>query len=101
MELPSYLSKLLCSHEVALDIVSLHVSVSKIMTCALLFLSDYDCETVGSWIVIKSFAVADAIQIGDPQTAVSHLGVIVLFVQSTLARFQACGHLVSGSLGVF
>ena len=30
------------------------------------------------------------IRTGDPQTAVGHLGDVVLFVQYTLARFKVC-----------
>ncbi|KAJ6604728.1 mediator complex subunit Med5-domain-containing protein [Mycena vulgaris] len=57
--------------DAALDMVSLHSRVSDLIFQALLFLEESDCETVG-----------------DPQTAVSHLGDVVLFVQSTLTRFH-------------
>lgn len=67
----SQLCKLLYTHATALDIVALHVRISDLLFHALLFLDSYDCETIG-----------------DPQTAVSHLGDVVLFVQYTLARFQ-------------
>lgn len=65
------LCKLLYTHAIALDIVALHVKISDLLFHALLFLDSYDCETIG-----------------DPQTAVSHLGDVVLFVQYTLAHFQ-------------
>ncbi|KAJ7783871.1 hypothetical protein DFH07DRAFT_727526 [Mycena maculata] len=55
----------------ALDMISLHSRVSDLIFQALVFLQDSDFETVG-----------------DPQTAVSHLGDVVLFVQSTLTRFH-------------
>lgn len=47
VEMPSRLSKLLNSHEDALDVVSLHVKMSELLSYALAFLADYDCETVG------------------------------------------------------
>ncbi|KAH7931048.1 hypothetical protein BV22DRAFT_1053726 [Leucogyrophana mollusca] len=71
VEVLSHLTKILYSHDIALDIVSLHIKVTDLVFDALEFLSEYDCETVG-----------------DPQTAVSHLGDIVLFVQLVLGRFQ-------------
>ncbi|KAH7915833.1 mediator complex subunit Med5-domain-containing protein [Hygrophoropsis aurantiaca] len=71
VEVLSHITKILYSHDIALDIVSLHVKVSDLVFDALEFLSEYDCDTVG-----------------DPQTAVSHLGDIVFFVQLMLNRFQ-------------
>lgn len=53
VELPSRLSKLLNSHEDALDIVSLHVKMSELLPYALAFLADYDCETVGTHLFLK------------------------------------------------
>ncbi|KAG6875320.1 hypothetical protein C0992_004322 [Termitomyces sp. T32_za158] len=67
----SHLCKVLYTIEVILDIMTLHIKVSDLIFRALLFLDEYDCETVG-----------------DPQTAVSHLGDIVIFVQHTTARFH-------------
>ncbi|KAF9056240.1 hypothetical protein BJ165DRAFT_1522179 [Panaeolus papilionaceus] len=66
-----HLCKILYTYERALDIVSLHVSVINLVHRALVFLEDYDCETVG-----------------DPQTAVRNLGDVVLFVQYTIGRFK-------------
>ncbi|THH02183.1 hypothetical protein EW026_g678 [Hermanssonia centrifuga] len=54
-----------------LEIVSLHLKLSDLVTRAITILQDYDCETLG-----------------DPQTAVSHLGDVVLFVQCTMARYN-------------
>ncbi|KAF8973994.1 hypothetical protein BDZ97DRAFT_1777866 [Flammula alnicola] len=65
------LCKILHTYEHALDIVALHQPVTDLLFYSIQFLEDYDCETVG-----------------DPQTAVSHLGDVVLFVQYTLARFK-------------
>ncbi|PFH54543.1 hypothetical protein AMATHDRAFT_135078 [Amanita thiersii Skay4041] len=67
----SHLCKVLYTCEPALDIVALHVRISDIVFHALVLLDEYDCETVG-----------------DPQTAISHLGDIVLFVQYLIARFR-------------
>ncbi|KZT05944.1 uncharacterized protein LAESUDRAFT_726512 [Laetiporus sulphureus 93-53] len=67
----SFLCKAFYRCEAALDILSLHIRISDFVACILAFIEDYDCETVG-----------------DPQTAVSHLGEVVLFVQETIARFD-------------
>ncbi|TBU48171.1 mediator complex subunit Med5-domain-containing protein [Dichomitus squalens] len=63
--------KMLSKHEMALDMLSLHAKISDLVAHALAFIEDYDCETVG-----------------DPQTAVSHLGDVVLFVETTIVRFN-------------
>ncbi|KAF9569643.1 hypothetical protein CPC08DRAFT_701548 [Agrocybe pediades] len=65
------LCKVLHMCDNALDIVSLHEPIEDLLFYALVCLEDYDCETVG-----------------DPQTAVSHLGDVVLFVQYTIAKFK-------------
>ncbi|KAJ7181738.1 mediator complex subunit Med5-domain-containing protein, partial [Mycena crocata] len=67
----SHMCRIFYLCDAALDIISLHLRVSNFCYQALLFLEESDCETVG-----------------DPQTAVSHLGDVVLFVQSTLTRFH-------------
>ncbi|KDQ63670.1 hypothetical protein JAAARDRAFT_189219 [Jaapia argillacea MUCL 33604] len=67
----SPLARMLYLHHESLDLISLHVPISELVLHALTFLEDYDCETVG-----------------DPQTAVSLLGDVVLFLQATLARFH-------------
>ncbi|KAF7799049.1 hypothetical protein EIP86_010279 [Pleurotus ostreatoroseus] len=56
-----------------MDILSLHVRFADLVAQALVILEDYDCETVG-----------------DPQTAVSHIGNIVIFLQTALSRYY-CG----------
>ncbi|PPQ64382.1 hypothetical protein CVT26_002089 [Gymnopilus dilepis] len=65
------LCKILHNFECALDIVSLHESVADLIFYALAFLEDYDCETVG-----------------DPQTAVGHVGDVFLFLQYAIIRFK-------------
>ncbi|CCM05148.1 uncharacterized protein FIBRA_07357 [Fibroporia radiculosa] len=67
----SQMSRVLTRCEPALDIIALHVNIPNLITHVLAFVEDYDCETVG-----------------DPQTAVSHLGDVVLFVQEAVARFN-------------
>ncbi|KAJ7492546.1 mediator complex subunit Med5-domain-containing protein [Mycena latifolia] len=67
----SHMCRIFYLCDAALDMISLHLRVSDLIFQALLFLEESDCETVG-----------------DPQTAVSHLGDVVLFVQSTLTRFH-------------
>ncbi|TFK41086.1 mediator complex subunit Med5-domain-containing protein [Crucibulum laeve] len=67
----SHICKILYSYPVALDIIALHVKMEDIIFFSLLFLEQYDCETVG-----------------DPQTAFSHLGDVVLFVQYCIGFFQ-------------
>ncbi|KAK2461858.1 hypothetical protein APHAL10511_006321 [Amanita phalloides] len=75
VEALSHLCRILYTYDFALDIVSLHVKISDLVYYALLLLDEYDCETVG-----------------DPQTAVSHLGDIVLFAQCAIARFHLNHH---------
>ncbi|KAJ7786401.1 hypothetical protein B0H16DRAFT_30240 [Mycena metata] len=70
-EILSHMCRVFYLCDAALDMISLHSWISDLIFQALLFLQQSDCETVG-----------------DPQTAVSHLGDVVLFVQSTLARFH-------------
>lgn len=67
----SHLCKMLYTYEAALDILALHMKISDLIFRSLSFLNQYDCETVG-----------------DPQTAVSHLGDVVLFVQYATSRFH-------------
>ncbi|KAG6911908.1 hypothetical protein DXG01_000155 [Tephrocybe rancida] len=67
----SHLCKVLYTYETVLDIMALHMKISDLIFRALSFLDQYDCETVG-----------------DPQTAVSHLGDVVIFVQHATARFH-------------
>ncbi|KAF9015279.1 mediator complex subunit Med5-domain-containing protein [Cyathus striatus] len=69
----STVCKVLCLNDMVLDIVALHIKVSDMVYYALIFLERYDCETIGKYIF---------------DTAYSHLGDIVLFVQYVLARFQ-------------
>ncbi|KAI0639768.1 mediator complex subunit Med5-domain-containing protein [Trametes polyzona] len=71
----SLVCKMLCQHEMALDMLSLHAKITDLVAHALAFVEDYDCETVG-----------------DPQTAVTHLGDVVLFVEATIARFNLGTH---------
>ncbi|KIJ68368.1 hypothetical protein HYDPIDRAFT_124791 [Hydnomerulius pinastri MD-312] len=71
LEVLSHLTKTLYAHDFALDILSLHLKITDLISEALELLYEYDCETVG-----------------DPQTAVSHLGDIVLFIEMVLTKFQ-------------
>ena len=43
----SHLCKVFYTHDVALDIMALHIKISDLIFLALLFLEQYDCETVG------------------------------------------------------
>ncbi|CAA7266513.1 unnamed protein product [Cyclocybe aegerita] len=63
--------KILHTSDHALDMVALHVGMHDIIFSCLQFVEDFDCETVA-----------------DPQTAISHLGDVVLFLQYTLVRFK-------------
>jgi mediator of RNA polymerase II transcription subunit 5 len=88
----SHLCRLLYTHEAALDILAIHVKIYDIIFRALLFLEQYDCETVGR--DSSSYSGSSALTLysnvpGDPQTAVTHLGDVVLFVQYTISRFHA------------
>ncbi|KAH0838360.1 mediator complex subunit Med5-domain-containing protein [Lanmaoa asiatica] len=71
LEVLSHLTKMLYAHDFALDILSLHLKITDLVFEALELLHEYDCETIG-----------------DPQTAVSHLGDVVLFIQMVLTKFQ-------------
>ncbi|KIK71078.1 hypothetical protein GYMLUDRAFT_185434 [Collybiopsis luxurians FD-317 M1] len=70
VEAMSHLCRLL-HHEQTLDALSLHISISELVAHPLYFLEVYNCETVG-----------------DPKTALSHLGDVVLFLHLILARFD-------------
>ncbi|KAJ4486235.1 hypothetical protein J3R30DRAFT_3655453 [Lentinula aciculospora] len=70
IEAMSHICRLLY-HDQALDALSLHIKISELVAYALQFFELYTCETVG-----------------DPQTALSHIGDVVMFLQSTLARFN-------------
>jgi len=67
----SHLSKILYTGDGILDIISLHVRISDFVASGLAFLEDYDCETVG-----------------DPQTALVHLGDVVLFLQWVVSTYH-------------
>ncbi|KAJ4489332.1 mediator complex subunit Med5-domain-containing protein [Lentinula edodes] len=70
IEAMGHICKLLY-HDQALDALSLHIKTSELVAYALQFFELYTCETVG-----------------DPQTALSHIGDVVMFLQSVLARFN-------------
>ncbi|KAF9531998.1 mediator complex subunit Med5-domain-containing protein [Crepidotus variabilis] len=67
--------RVLHTFDQALEIVALHERIYDLIFLSLQFLEEYDCETVG-----------------DPQTAVSHLGDVVLFVQYALVKFKFENH---------
>ncbi|KAI0094740.1 mediator complex subunit Med5-domain-containing protein [Irpex rosettiformis] len=71
LETLGHVCKILYTHEHALEIVSLYVRLSELMASALTIIQDYDCESVG-----------------DPQTAVTHIGDVVIFLQATLGRYH-------------
>ncbi|KAJ3976979.1 hypothetical protein EV361DRAFT_161584 [Lentinula raphanica] len=58
-------------HDQILDSLSLHIKISDLVAYSLQFFESYTCETVG-----------------DPQTAFSHIGDVVMFLQSSVARFK-------------
>ncbi|XP_006454397.1 hypothetical protein AGABI2DRAFT_214397 [Agaricus bisporus var. bisporus H97] len=66
-----HLCRILYTSDYALEILSLHVKLTEVVFHALRFLDEYDCESVGN-----------------PQTAVSHLGNIILLVQYVIIRYQ-------------
>lgn len=55
----SHLAKILYTNQPALDIVSLHTSISDLIAHALVFIEDYDCEVVGtlSWYLLAQSQV--------------------------------------------
>lgn len=71
-----------------MDIFSLQKEMSDIIFHGLLFLEQYDCETVG--LSIMSSYSPYVTSLGDPQTALAHVGDVVLFLQSLLLRFNVC-----------
>ncbi|KAH9082083.1 hypothetical protein EDB83DRAFT_2310327 [Lactarius deliciosus] len=71
VETLGHISRVLAANETALDLVSLHVELSALVSGALVVVEEYDFEVVG-----------------DPQSAVGNLGDIVLFVQLATARFK-------------
>lgn len=71
VETLGHISRVLAANETALDLVSLHVELSALVSGALAVVEEYDFEVVG-----------------DPQSAVGNLGDIVLFVQLVTARFK-------------
>lgn len=75
-------------NEPALDLISLHVRISDLIFYALSFLENYECETVGAHLFCALSHIFMTERKGDPQTAISHLGHVVLFLQSTLAKYH-------------
>ena len=71
LDLISRLCEICSSQDALLDIFALHRKVSDLVAQTVLFVDDYDVETVG-----------------DPQTAYGHLGKVILFIQETIARFH-------------
>lgn len=63
--------KVLIEHDNLLEILTLHTPLYEIIGHSLACLQDFDLTTVG-----------------DPQTAVTRIGEVVLFLQSTLARYR-------------
>jgi mediator of RNA polymerase II transcription subunit 5 len=71
-----------------MEIVALHVRITDLLFYSLQFLEEYDCETVGMSLLKHSAVVILMERQGDPQTAFSYLGDVVLFVQCTLAKYK-------------
>ena len=97
--------KILHTYDHALEMVALHVRIYDLIFFSLQFLEEYDCETVGAfltffffWFRLESveidtcmlFFFCPFLLAGDPQTAISHLGNVVLFVQYALVKFKVC-----------
>ncbi len=77
-------------HGRALDVLSLHVKMDVLLSQTLSLIDRYDCETIGRLTASDSVSQSGSLYVlaGDPQTAVSHLGDIVLFSQHALAHFN-------------
>jgi mediator of RNA polymerase II transcription subunit 5 len=74
----------------ALDILSVHISLIDLVARMLAIVEDYDCEGVGAYMIrfLNFLGFLTSSALGDPQTAVGHLGSVVLFLQSTLVRYE-------------
>lgn len=48
VETLGHISRILSANETAMDLVSLHVEVSMLVSSALAFVEEYDCEAVGT-----------------------------------------------------
>ena len=82
-----HISRVLAANETALDLVSLHVELSALISGAVAVVEEYDFEVGGMfWSLL--LCVSNHGILGDPQSAVSNLGDIVLFVQLATARFK-------------
>ena len=65
--------------------------MSTLASVALAVLESFECETLGMEFVLFSHICDLSMSLhflGDPQTAVTHLGHVVLFAQSILARYN-------------
>ena len=63
--------------------------ITDLLFYSLQFLEEYDCETVGMSPTNITYAIDEThTRQGDPQTAFSHLGDVVLFVQYVLAKYK-------------
>lgn len=88
--------------EPALDVLSLHVNIGDLVGHALAIVDEYDCEAVGmpSWPGSLVDQLLTSLS-GDPQTAVSHLGDVVLFLQITSVRYNVRMHRARYSEAIF
>lgn len=80
-----YICKILSRCEPLIDVVSVHVSLRELLASALAYVEDYDCDTVGRQTHLHTSTISHTIK-GDPQTAVIHLGEVVLFLQEIIYR---------------
>ncbi|KAH7104586.1 hypothetical protein BKA62DRAFT_827498 [Auriculariales sp. MPI-PUGE-AT-0066] len=67
----SHLCKALSQSDAAVDILCLYGSLSEVLGYGLVFVKGFSCEGVG-----------------DPQTAITQFGTVVLFLQLTFTRYQ-------------
>lgn len=71
-----------------MDVLAFHIRIPTLIFRALQFIDNYEFETVGECPDIQAHAALHRHLIGDPQTAMTHLGDVVLFIQYTIARFK-------------
>lgn len=65
------------------------MNITDILANVLAFVDDFDVEVVGKANNrVVSIQTNRPVTKGDPQTAVCHLGNVILFLQSTFVRYQ-------------
>ena len=71
-----------------MDIITLHVRLDDVLVPILVFVEDFDCESVGVCHLSLRLTRDLIIFSGDPQTALEYLGNVILFLQATLVKYQ-------------